>query len=144
MISTTLLIAALSTLVLGAPTAYNLKLHESRTDLPASFSPTVVAPPATSLQLCIALVQHNTAREERLYDVSTPSSMHYVKHLSKKEVRISYCVTLPSLPTQPYSPSSAGRPTPQLKLGLQRLRTDLGRHSQRFYAVRRREGCRPS
>ncbi|OJT13601.1 Tripeptidyl-peptidase sed2 [Trametes pubescens] len=87
MISTSLLIASLFTLVFGAPTAYNLKLHESRTEIPAGFSLTGPAPPDTPLRLRIALVQNNfTALEEILYNVSTPSSANYGQYLSEKDL----------------------------------------------------------
>lgn len=131
MISVALLIVSLATLVLCAPTAYESKLHESRTDIPASFSLTGAAPPDTPLPLRIALVPNTfPALEERLCDVSKPSRANYGKHLSKKEARPSHRVTFPSSGTQPYS-SSAGRTTHQLQLVLRRLRTDLGRHGKR-------------
>lgn len=115
MLSTTLLIASLSTLVLGAPTVYNPKLHEPHTDIPTGLSPPSTAPSDTPLQLCISLVQCNfTALEERLYDVSTPSSANSGKRLSKEEVRLSCRVALPSLLIQPYSLSPTGRTTRQL------------------------------
>ncbi|EIW61051.1 family S53 protease [Trametes versicolor FP-101664 SS1] len=87
MVATSLLVASLFTLVLGTPTARNLKLHESREEIPAGFSLSGAASPDTTLKLRLALVQSNFAElEDRLYDVSTPSSANYGQHLSKEEV----------------------------------------------------------
>lgn len=67
--------------------ASTLQLHEVRKGIPAGFSLHGAASPDTVLNLGMALVQSNFAGlEERLYDVSTPSSANYGKHLSKAEV----------------------------------------------------------
>ncbi|OJT04995.1 Tripeptidyl-peptidase SED4 [Trametes pubescens] len=67
--------------------AYILQVHEARERIPAGFSLHGAASPDTVLDLRIALVQSDFAGlEERLYDVSTPSSTNYGKHLSKAEV----------------------------------------------------------
>ncbi len=82
------LLVSLVTLALGKPTARNMKLHESRLAVPNGFSLNGAAPAETSLKLRLALVQSNFPELERkLYDVSTPSSSSYGKHLSKAEVR---------------------------------------------------------
>ena len=91
MVASGLLLASLVTLTLGKSTTRNLKLHETRPGAPSGFSHTGPADPNQTLKLRLALVQGNTAELERkLYDVSTPSSANYGKHLSKEEVW--YCV----------------------------------------------------
>lgn len=88
MVASALLLASLLTLALGKPTARNLRIHESLQGAPTGFSLTGSADPNQTLKLRLALVQGNTAElERRLYDVSTPSSANYGKHLSKEEVR---------------------------------------------------------
>ncbi|KAI0628873.1 family S53 protease [Trametes polyzona] len=87
MVATSLFVASLFTLALGTPMGRNLKLHEAREAIPAGFSLRGAASPDTTLKLRIALVQNNFAElEQRLYDVSTPSSANYGNHLSKEEV----------------------------------------------------------
>ncbi|KAI1783833.1 family S53 protease [Ganoderma leucocontextum] len=82
-----LLLASLATLALGKSATRNLKLHETRQGVPSGFSHTGSADPNQTLKLRLALVQGNVAELERkLYDVSTPSSSNYGKHLSKSEV----------------------------------------------------------
>ncbi|KAI1785024.1 family S53 protease [Ganoderma leucocontextum] len=86
MVASSLLLASLVTFAWGKPTARNLKLHETRQDVPSGFSHTGSADPNQTLKLRLALVQGNVAELERkLYDVSTPSSSNYGKHLSKSE-----------------------------------------------------------
>ncbi|EIW61085.1 subtilisin-like protein [Trametes versicolor FP-101664 SS1] len=73
--------------VASSAVASTLQLHEARRGIPAGFSIHGAAAPDTVLNLRMALVQSNFAGlEERLYDVSTPSSANYGKHLSKAEV----------------------------------------------------------
>ncbi len=87
MVASGLLLVSLITLALGKPTARNLKLHETRQGAPSGFSHTGSADPNQNLKLRLALVQGNVAELERkLYDVSTPSSSSYGKHLSKSDV----------------------------------------------------------
>ncbi|KAI0355217.1 family S53 protease [Trametes cingulata] len=87
MVAVSLLVASLFTLALGKPMARNLQVHEAREDIPAGFSLRGAASPDTTLKLRIALVQGNFAElEQKLYDVSTPSSANYGQHLSKEEV----------------------------------------------------------
>ncbi|KAI0806616.1 family S53 protease [Fomes fomentarius] len=82
------LLVSFVALALGKPTARNMKLHESRLAIPSGFSLHGAAPAETSLKLRLALVQSNFPELERkLYDVSTPSSSSYGKHLSKAEVQ---------------------------------------------------------
>ncbi|KAI1783842.1 Pro-kumamolisin, activation domain-containing protein [Ganoderma leucocontextum] len=82
-----LLLASLATLALGKSATRDLKLHETRQGVPSGFSHTGSADPNQTLKLHLALVQGNVAELERkLYDVSTPSSSNYGKHLSKSEV----------------------------------------------------------
>ena len=88
MVATGLLIASLFALALGKPMGRNLQVHEAREDVPDGFSLQGAASPDTTLKLRLALVQSDFAGlEERLYDVSTPSSANYGNHLSKAEVR---------------------------------------------------------
>ncbi|KAI1786407.1 family S53 protease [Ganoderma leucocontextum] len=73
-------------LLASLPTIRNLKPHEFLKDVPSGFSHTGSADPNQKLKLRLALVQGNVAELERkLYDVSTPSSSNYGKHLSKSE-----------------------------------------------------------
>lgn len=82
-----LFFASLLALALAKPMGRSLKVHESREGVPDGFSLQGSASPDTTLKLRIALVQSNFAELERqLYDVSTPSSVNYGKHLSKSEV----------------------------------------------------------
>ena len=68
--------------------ARNMKVHESLESAPDGFSLRGAAQADQSLKLRLALVQSNFDElERRLYDVSTPSSANYGKHLSKSEVR---------------------------------------------------------
>ncbi|KAM5542002.1 hypothetical protein V8D89_004312 [Ganoderma adspersum] len=88
MVATSLLLASLVTLALGKPATNILKPHEALEGPPAGYSLTGSADPNQTLKLRLALAQSNTAELERkLYDVSTPSSANYGKHLSKSEVQ---------------------------------------------------------
>ncbi|PIL33192.1 hypothetical protein GSI_04642 [Ganoderma sinense ZZ0214-1] len=83
-----LLLASLITLALGEPATPNLKLHEILEGTPGGFSRIGSVNPDQRLQLRLALPRRNVAELERkLYDVRTPSSPNYGKHLSKSEVR---------------------------------------------------------
>ncbi|KAI0669376.1 family S53 protease [Trametes maxima] len=87
MVATRLFVASLFTFALGKPMGRNLQVHETREDIPAGFSLQGAASPDTTLKLRLALVQPNFAElEQKLYDVSTPSSANYGQHLSKEEV----------------------------------------------------------
>ncbi|OBZ67228.1 Tripeptidyl-peptidase sed3 [Grifola frondosa] len=81
------LIAALSMHAFGLPTSGSLQLHESRVQVPTGFKLNGSPPADTLLNLRIALTQSDPAGlQSALYDVSTPSSANYGKHLSKSEV----------------------------------------------------------
>lgn len=72
---------------LANPVRRDLQVHESRADIPAGFTLTGPAPSDQVLTLRLALVQNDPAGlVDALYDVSTPSSANYGKHLSKEEV----------------------------------------------------------
>ncbi len=87
MISPTFLLASLVTLVLDKPAAHTFQLHESVEGPPSGFSLAGSADPDRMLSMRVALVRSNVDElERRLYDVSTPSSANYGKHLSKSEV----------------------------------------------------------
>lgn len=65
----------------------NLVVHEKRGGVPSGFTMGSAAPPDQTLDLRVALVNSDiSGLESRLYDVSTPSSSNYGKHLSKEEV----------------------------------------------------------
>ncbi|KAI0943204.1 hypothetical protein AcW1_002423 [Taiwanofungus camphoratus] len=86
MAATTFLVASLFTLALGKPLARNMRVHERRDSPPAGYTLVGSASPDTMLSVRIALTQSNpTGLEEALYDISTPSSSNYGKHLSKEE-----------------------------------------------------------
>jgi len=64
-----------------------LTVHESREAAPKGFVKVGPAPPKETLTLRLGLVQNDASGlEERLMDVSTPSSANYGKFLSKEEV----------------------------------------------------------
>ncbi|KAI0923099.1 hypothetical protein AcV5_009919 [Taiwanofungus camphoratus] len=86
MVAVAFLAASLFTLALGKPLARNMRIHERRDSPPAGYALTGAASPDTVLNVRIALAQSNPAGlEEALYDVSTPSSPNYGKHLSKQK-----------------------------------------------------------
>ena len=92
MVASGLLFASLVTFALGKPATRNLKLHEALEGPPSGYSLTGSVDLNQSLKLRLALIPSNTAELERkLYDVSTPSSPNYGKHLSKSEVRCPCC-----------------------------------------------------
>ncbi|KAF7974910.1 hypothetical protein HWV62_11073 [Athelia sp. TMB] len=65
----------------------DMVVRASKSVVPAGFEKLAVAPANRTIPLRIALVQNNIAGlEKALYDVSTPSSANYGKHLSKEEV----------------------------------------------------------
>ena len=66
----------------------DMVVRASKSVVPAGFEKLAAAPANQIIPLRIALVQNNIAGlEKALYDVSTPSSANYGKHLSKEEVR---------------------------------------------------------
>jgi len=71
-----------------APTlGSHFTVHESRGVAPPGFVKVGPAPPNKMLILRLGLVQNDaTSLEERLIDISTPSSANYGKFLSKEEV----------------------------------------------------------
>lgn len=81
-------IGSLIALTSATPTARSgMLVRSSRSDAPAGFVHKGAAPPDKPIPLRIALVQNDMAGlEKALYDVSTPSSPNYGKHLSKKQV----------------------------------------------------------
>ena len=96
MVASGLLLASLFAAVLGKPAARNMKVHEFREDIPDGFSLRSAALPDQTLKLRLALVQSDFDELERkLYDVSTPSSANYGKHLSKTEVRFLLAFSIP-------------------------------------------------
>ncbi|KAI0312873.1 Pro-kumamolisin, activation domain-containing protein [Amylostereum chailletii] len=67
--------------------ARDLLLHERRDDVPTGFTNDGAAPASTVLRLRLGLVQNDiVGLQDKLIDVSTPSSANYGKHLSKQEV----------------------------------------------------------
>ena len=78
------LLAAAS--ALANPVNRDLQVHESRATAPAGYTLTGPAPSDAVLTLRLALVQSDAAGlVDALYDVSTPNSTNYGKHLSKEE-----------------------------------------------------------
>ncbi|TBU22963.1 subtilisin-like protein [Dichomitus squalens] len=82
-----LLFSLFSSLALGRPTAHDVfHVHERRSDVPNGFKYVGKAAPNATLDLRIALVQSDPAGlEAALYDVSTPGSKNYRKHLTKAQ-----------------------------------------------------------
>lgn len=65
----------------------SLVLHERRDTIPNGFILSEPAPNETKLDLRIALVQNDPAGlEKTVYEVSTPGSPNYGKHLTKEQV----------------------------------------------------------
>ncbi|KZP15649.1 family S53 protease-like protein [Athelia psychrophila] len=65
----------------------NMVVRASKSEVPSGFVKLASAPAGQTIPLRIALVQNNIAGlEKALYDVSTPSSANYGKHLSKEDV----------------------------------------------------------
>ena len=65
----------------------NMVLHEQREDIPDGFVQSGPAPADQLVNLRLALVQGDMATlEQKLFDVSTPSSSLYGQHLTKEEV----------------------------------------------------------
>ncbi|OSD02191.1 family S53 protease [Trametes coccinea BRFM310] len=96
MLAIPLLVASLCVLALGKPMGRNLQLHEAREAIPEGFSLHGTPSGETSLKLRIALVQGDFAGlEQKLYDVSDPSSPNYGNHLSTAEV-VKYVAPAPA------------------------------------------------
>ncbi|PIL33241.1 hypothetical protein GSI_04691 [Ganoderma sinense ZZ0214-1] len=88
MIASGFLLTSLVALAFCKPATRNLKLHEALEGPPAGYSLTGSADPNQTLKLRLSVTQSNIPELERkLYDVSTPSSHNYGKHLSKSEVQ---------------------------------------------------------
>lgn len=67
----------------------SLRIRSSRLEAPKGFVSLSAAPADRIIPLRIALVQKNiTGLERALYDVSTPGSTSYGRHLSKEQVNI--------------------------------------------------------
>ncbi|PCH35756.1 subtilisin-like protein [Wolfiporia cocos MD-104 SS10] len=90
MASASLMLALLSLGALGKHLQRDLQIHEFRESIPTGYTLTGPASSDAMIDLRIALVQNDTAGLiDALYDVSTPSSSDYGKHLSKEEVEAS-------------------------------------------------------
>lgn len=86
-----LVFAALVAAVSANPAFRNLIVHEQRVAAPEGFVSKGAAPADQLLDMRIALVQGDMSTlEKRLYEVSTPGSSQYGKHLSKEEVYIEF------------------------------------------------------
>ena len=73
----------------------DLVLHERRDDVPDGFTMQGAAPASTTLNLRLALAQTDIkGLQDKLMDVSTPSSANYGKHLTKEEVGSLYASAL--------------------------------------------------
>jgi tripeptidyl-peptidase-1 len=81
-------LGSLIALTSATPTARSgMLVRSSRSDAPAGFAHKGAAPSDEFIPLRIALIQNDMAGlEKALYDVSTPGSPNYGKHLSKEEV----------------------------------------------------------
>ncbi|KAJ6450110.1 family S53 protease [Mycena sanguinolenta] len=87
MSASSLFLASLLSLAAASPAFQSFVLQESLKSAPSGFSTSGPAADSTTLNLRIALASSNFAGlEQALYDVSTPSSANYGKHLSKAEV----------------------------------------------------------
>ncbi len=91
MAATFILVASsLFALAVGNPLGRRaMQVHESRSELPASFAKTGTPSPDTVLNFRIALAQTDPdGLTDALYDVSAPSSANNGNHLTKEEVCI--------------------------------------------------------
>ncbi|KAF7979708.1 hypothetical protein HWV62_41050 [Athelia sp. TMB] len=81
-------LASLLAIAAAGPVARSgMVVREAKPSVPEGFVLTGAAPASQTIPLRIALVQSNMAGlEAALYDVSTPGSANYGKHLSKEEV----------------------------------------------------------
>src|ERR1700733_13258749 len=81
------LVAALASAKPTSGARSSMVTRSFKSDPPAGFALHGVAPADTSIPLRIALVPNDiTGLEKALYDVSTPGSVNYRKHLSKEMV----------------------------------------------------------
>lgn len=80
--------ASLLALVFAKPTARSgMVMRSSKSEAPAGFAHQGAAAADQTIPLRIALVQKDIAGlEKALYDVSTPKSANYGKHLTKAQV----------------------------------------------------------
>ncbi|KAI0331226.1 subtilisin-like protein [Cubamyces sp. BRFM 1775] len=88
MVAAGLLFFTFFAVALARPTTHDgFHVYERRADVPKGFAYRGQASPDATLNLRIALAQSNPAGlEAALYDVSTPGSSNYRKHLSKAQV----------------------------------------------------------
>ena len=86
-IESAILASLLVAIVSAGPTPRSgMVVRASKPAVPAGFEKLAAAPANQIIPLRIALVQNNIAGlEQALYDVSTPSSAKYGKHLSREE-----------------------------------------------------------
>lgn len=86
---TSVFLGSLLALASANPTSRTgMILRSKRSDAPAGFAHQGAAPAEKTIPLRIALAQKDIAGlEKALYDVSTPKSANYGKHLSKQQVR---------------------------------------------------------
>ena len=83
-----LVVAALCALAFGKPVRRSMQVHEARKSVPVGFTSNDAAPADATLKLRLALVHSDDAGLiDSLYDVSSPESANYGKHLSREEVR---------------------------------------------------------
>ncbi|KZT61098.1 hypothetical protein CALCODRAFT_447953, partial [Calocera cornea HHB12733] len=82
-----LALAPLVAFALPAPSSGARRVHERRTSVPSAWVPVAEPYPATPIPLRIALTQANIDKaHDELMRVSDPSSPHFGKHWSAKEV----------------------------------------------------------
>jgi len=87
MIATAVLFVALSSFAAAKPTGHSLVVRDRRSVAPQGFAAAGPAAKDAVLNFRIGLLSNNIAGlEKALYDVSTPSSALYGKHLSVEEV----------------------------------------------------------
>ena len=88
-------LASLLAIAAAGPVARSgMVVREAKPSVPEGFVLTGAAPASQTIPLRIALVQSDIAGlEAALYDVSTPGSANYGKHLSKEQVRLQKTLT---------------------------------------------------
>jgi tripeptidyl-peptidase I len=88
MVASAALVLAFVALASAKPTTSPLVRHESREDAPAGWVNTGAADATTEINMRVGLPSKDFAGLEKvLYDVSTPSSANYGKHINVDQVR---------------------------------------------------------
>lgn len=87
MLTPAVFVSALAAVALSSPTRRTLNVHDRRDAVPQGFAAKGPTSADTVVKLRIGLTAKNIAGlEDKLFDVSTPSSLNYGKYLTYEEV----------------------------------------------------------